>query len=66
MLTIALPSGDKQVFVPPTVPVVTYAPADRSALVPGAHVIALAVKHDDGSLTVSTVQVGQNGLVPPM
>ncbi len=66
VLTISLPSGDKQVFVPPTVPVVTFAAADRSALVTGAHVIVFAVKHDDGSMTISSVQVGQNGLVPPM
>jgi hypothetical protein len=66
MLTISLPSGDKQLFVPPTVPVVTYAPADRSALVTGTHVIAFAVKHDDGSVTTTVVQIGQNGLVPPM
>ena len=42
------------------------APADRSALVTGTHVIAFAVKHDDGSVTTTVVQIGQNGLVPPM
>ncbi len=66
VLTLALPSGDTPVEVPAGVPIVTGAPADHSALTVGAHVTILAVKHDDGSLTITVVQVGQNGLVPPM
>jgi hypothetical protein len=66
VITVTLADGDKKVVVGPTTPIVTYAPADRSALTNGAHVIVLGVKHDDGSTTITTVQVGQNGLVPPM
>ncbi len=66
VLTLTLPTGDKQIYVSPTTPIYTSAPADRSALVPGAHVVVFAVKHDDGSLTITAVNVGQNGLVPAM
>jgi len=66
-LTVTLPSGaTSQIFVGPTTPVVGAAPADRSALVAGAHVIVFAIKHDDGSTTARVVNVGQNGLTPPM
>jgi hypothetical protein len=65
-LTLTLPSGDVHIFVGPTVPITTSQPADRTALVAGAHVIVYAIKHDDGSLTVRAVNVGQNGLTPPM
>jgi hypothetical protein len=55
------------VFVPANVPVVTYAPADKSALVPGANVIIVnAAKRDDGTYATSGVNVGKDGLVPPM
>jgi hypothetical protein len=67
-LTLTLPSGggDKQILIGPNVPIVASAPADHAALVAGAHVTINAVKHDDGTLTVSAINVGQNGLVPPM
>jgi hypothetical protein len=66
LLTLSLPTGDKQILVGPNTPIVTSAPADRAALVAGAHVIVYATKHDDGSYSVSALNVGQNGLTPPM
>lgn len=58
---------DRKVFVPLTVPIVTIIPADKSALIPGAHVIIInATTGPDGMLTTTTVQVGKDGLVPPM
>ena len=65
-LTLTLPSGDKRIVVGPDTPIVTYAAADRKALTTGAHAIVFATKHDDGSITGASVNVGQNGLVPPM
>jgi hypothetical protein len=65
-LSLTLPTGDVHIFVGPYVPITSSAPADRTALVAGAHVIVFAVKHDDGSLTIRAVNVGQNGLTPPM
>jgi hypothetical protein len=66
MLTVTYKGGEKRVFVPDGVPFVSYAPADRSALTPGANVIVTATRAADGTVTASRVLVGKNGLVPPM
>jgi hypothetical protein len=67
VLTLRYREGEKRVLVPESAPVVTSAPADRSALVPGAHVfIYAAQKQPDGTYTAPRVTVGLNGLVPPM
>jgi len=65
-LTITYPEGKKTVVVTPATAIVTYAPADPAALVPGAHVILFATRAPDGSLSASSVNVGKDGLVPPM
>jgi hypothetical protein len=66
-MTIKYKDGEKKVFVPANVPVITYVPGDKSALTPGQHVIILgAVKGADGSLSSSAVSVGKDGLTPPM
>ncbi len=57
---------EKKVFVPSNVPVVTFEPADKSALTVGAHVLIFgAVPGADGNLTTSSIQVGKDGLTPP-
>lgn len=67
ILLLKYKDGEQKVFVPANVPVVTYAPADKSALVPGANVFIIsATKRDDGSYATSGVNVGKDGLVPPM
>jgi uncharacterized protein Veg len=65
-VTITYKGGEKKVFVPDDVPFVSYAPADRSALTPGANVIVSGNRAADGTVTATSVSVGQNGLVPPM
>jgi hypothetical protein len=65
-LTVTYQGGEKQVVVPASAPVVTFASGDRSALVTGAHVIVAATKADDGTLTGTRVSVGKDGLTPPM
>ncbi len=65
-LTVTYKGGEKKVFVPDGVPFVSYAPADRSALTPGANVLVTATRASDGTVTAHAVLVGQNGLVPPM
>jgi hypothetical protein len=65
-LTIKIDNGEKTIIVTPDTPIVTYAAADPSALVKGAHVIVRATKTADGSLTSASVNVGKDGLVPPM
>lgn len=65
-LTIKIDNGEKTLVVTPSTPIVTYAPADASALVKGAHVILRATKDADGSLSSTGVNVGKDGLIPPM
>jgi hypothetical protein len=66
-LLLKYKDGEQRVFVPANVPVVTYAPTDRSALVPGANVfIFSATRRDDGTYATAGVSVGKDGLVPPM
>ena len=65
-LTLKYKDGEKKVLVPEGVPIVTFVPAERSELKPGAHIFAGTVRQPDGSLTAGRVNVGLNGLVPPM
>lgn len=65
-LLIKYNGGQKKVQVAPETPVVTYVPADRSDLKPGAKVIAFIKKLPDGSFETNRVSVGRDGLTPPM
>src|ERR1700709_1970949 len=60
--TIKYKGGEKTVVVSPETPVVTYVPADRSELKPGAKVIAFMKKLPDGSFETNRVSVGPDGL----
>jgi hypothetical protein len=66
VLTIKYKGGEKTVVVSPETPVVTYVPADRSELKPGAKVIAFIKRRPDGSFEADRVSVGRDGLTPPM
>jgi hypothetical protein len=59
-------SGEKKIFVPEDVPIVSLEPVDRSMLTVGAHVIVVPTKGADGKLTASRINVGEHGIVPPM
>jgi hypothetical protein len=65
-LTIKYKDGEKKVVVGPDTPVVTYVPAGKSDLQPGAKVIAFMKKLPDGSFETNRVSVGRDGLTPPM
>jgi len=65
-LNIKYKDGEKKVVVSPETPVVTYVPADKSDLKPGAKVIAFMKKLPDGSFETNRVRVGRDGLTPPM
>jgi hypothetical protein len=65
MLLIKYKDTEKKVFVPLTAPVVASAAADVSALTAGAHVLVTGTKAADGSVTVTSIQVGKDGLTPP-
>jgi hypothetical protein len=65
-LTLTYKGGQQRVVVPKGVPIVTFVPADRSLLVPGAQVIVAARAGVDGSLSAARVLVGKDGITPPM
>jgi hypothetical protein len=65
-LLVKYKDGEKKVLVTPETPVVTYVPADKSELKAGAKVIAFFKKLPDGTFEANRVNVGLNGLTPPM
>lgn len=66
MLTLKHKGGTVMVAVPDGVPIVTFAPAGKAMLQPGAHVFIPAQQQADGTVTAARVLVGKDGLVPPM
>ncbi len=59
--------GEKKVVVPPGTPVVTFVAGDKSEVKPGAKIIIFgAVKKDDGILEANRVNIGRDGITPPM
>ena len=66
VLTVQYKGGEKKVLVPADTVVVTYAPAERSELKPGAPVFAVTQRQPDGTLTAARVNVGLKGQIPPM
>jgi hypothetical protein len=59
--------GEKKVVVPPETPVVTFVAGDKSELKAGSKIIIFgAVKKDDGTLEANRVNVGRDGITPPM
>jgi hypothetical protein len=54
------------IYVPPSTPIVTFAPATPADLKPGAKIFCIAAKGPDGKLTAARVTVGTHGVVPPM
>jgi hypothetical protein len=59
--------GEKKVVVPPDTPIVTFVVGDKSELKSGAKIIIFgAVKKDDGMLEANRVNVGRDGITPPM
>jgi hypothetical protein len=59
--------GEKKVVVPPETPVVTFVAGDKSEVKAGARIIIFgAVKKDDGLLEANRINVGRDGITPPM
>jgi len=59
--------GEKKVLVPPGTPIVTFVAGEKAELKPGAKIIIFgAVKKDDGTLEANRVNVGRDGITPPM
>jgi hypothetical protein len=66
-LTLKYKDGEKKIIVPSTTPIVSYTATDKSELKPGAKIfIAAATKQPDGTLQTPRVNVGRDGVAPPM
>jgi len=66
-LTVKYKDGQKKVTVTPETPIVTFVPGNRAELKAGAKIIIMgANKKDDGTFETSRINVGLDGLTPPM
>lgn len=65
-LTLSYKDGRQKIIVPRGVPIVTFKPADKSLLKAGAQVFITTHQAADGSLTAQSINVGKNGMTPPM
>jgi hypothetical protein len=65
-LSLSFKGDTNKIIVPPSVSIVTFAPAERSDLKPGAPVMFGATKNAEGKLAASRVTVGKDGVAPPM
>ena len=65
-LQVSYPNGERQITVPPNVPVVQITPGERVLAKPGTPAFLIVVKGPSGALSSNGVAVGENGAVPPM
>jgi hypothetical protein len=65
-LTLTWQGGTTTIHVPPSAPVVTFAPAVAADLKPGRQVFVIARKDAEGHLVSGRVTVGMHGVNPPM
>ena len=64
-LTVQYPGGNKQVLVPPGLPIMLLESVERSKLVPGAHLIVTATRLDGAGWIANSITMGKDGSVPP-
>ncbi len=64
-LTVTYQGGKQNILVPPTAPIVTFAPAAASDVKAGAVVFVNATA-DNGKLVADRVVIGSHGVNPPM
>jgi Domain of unknown function (DUF5666) len=66
-LVLKYKDGEKTFIVPANVAVVTFVPGTAAALTPGAKIfVAAGTKQGDGTVLAPRINVGLNGLNPPM
>ncbi len=65
-LAMSFKGSSNKITVPPGVPIVTFAPAERADLKPGAPVMFGATKNAAGEFAASRITVGKDGVAPPM
>jgi hypothetical protein len=66
-ITLKYKDGEKKIVVVPDTVIVAFVPGDKSELKPGAKIfIGGAAKKDDGTLETTAINVGRDGITPPM
>lgn len=65
-LRLSFKGGNNKIIVPPNVPIVTFVPAERADLKPGARIFCIATKNAEGKLAAGRVTVEKDGVAPPM
>ncbi len=65
-LSLTYKGGAQKILIPEGTPIVAFTPSDKSMLKPGAHVFVVTQAAADGTLTAARVNVGRDGLKPPM
>ena len=67
IILVKYKDGEKKVVVPPDTLIVSFVAGDKSELRPGAKIIIFsATRKEDGTLEAARVNVGRDGLTPPM
>jgi hypothetical protein len=67
VIMVKYSDGEKKVIVPPNTPVVRFVPGDTGDLKPGAQIFVMAgQKMPDGTITAPAINVGRDGVAPPM
>ena len=67
IILVKYKDGEKKVLVPADTPIVSFVAGDRSELKPGARIIIFsATRKEDGTLEATRVNVGRDGITPPM
>ena len=64
--TVKYGNEEKKVLIPDDIPVVSFEPTDRAALKQGARVVVNGQRGADGAVTAVAVNIGKDGLTPPM
>ena len=63
---VTFKDGESDYAIVPDTLILAHVPADTGLLVPGAAVVAFALKGDDGKITTRTVVAEKDGIKPPM
>ncbi len=67
VMTVKYKEGEKKVVVPPDTPVVKFVPGTMADLKPGAQIFIIAGQAGpDGTISAPGLNVGRDGVAPPM
>jgi hypothetical protein len=67
VMMVKYADGEKKIIVPPDTPVVKFVPGSMSDLKAGAQIFIVAAKKmPDGTLEAPGINVGRDGVAPPM